>query len=89
VKNCVSSIQRLLNAFEDSPHRAGALRCQFSVLLEETGAGVRIDGWTISGYVSNATNARGILGGGVGYCYPSATVYITSRTGGVNVSKSF
>lgn len=51
--------------------------------------GVRIDTWKINLYANNVGNELGILGGGVGYDPPNAFVYITPRTVGINISKTF
>jgi len=51
--------------------------------------GVKIDSWTASLYVTNVGNARGLVGGGVGYDPPNAFVYITPRIVGLNLAKTF
>ena len=52
-------------------------------------AGVRGDSWTVSFYVNNATDARPLLNGGIGYIEPNAYVYLTPRTVGLSVSRRF
>jgi len=56
--------------------------------------GVRFDDWTISGYVINAGDKRGILGGGSqlttnSLTAPYAISYIRPRTIGMTVSRDF
>jgi iron complex outermembrane receptor protein len=52
--------------------------------------GVKIDPWTVSLYVNNATDRRGILYGGLGTVpNPAEFEYIQPRTVGMNVSRSF
>ena len=52
-------------------------------------AGLKIDSWKVDLFANNVTNRRGVLDGGYGYFYPPATIYITPRTVGINVVKSF
>jgi outer membrane receptor protein involved in Fe transport len=52
-------------------------------------AGVSADAWTVNIYANNVTNKRALINGGAGYVAASAYVYITPRTVGVSVSKSF
>jgi len=52
-------------------------------------AGTKFDSWTVTAYVNNLTNNRALINGGVGYIAPDAYVYITPRTIGLTLSKSF
>jgi iron complex outermembrane receptor protein len=52
-------------------------------------AGIKYDSWTVSAYVNNVGDVRGLINGGAGYIEPSAYVYITPRTLGFDVVKSF
>jgi iron complex outermembrane recepter protein len=52
-------------------------------------AGFRTDSWTFNLYANNVADVRGLIGGGVAYDPPNAFVYITPRTIGVNVVKTF
>jgi len=56
-------------------------------------AGFKYDTWTLSAFINNVADRRGILGGGGDYThnYPNATtyLYIQPRTFGVNVSRAF
>jgi outer membrane receptor protein involved in Fe transport len=52
-------------------------------------AGMRRGTWTINLNANNVTDERGLLDGGTGYFFPPARVYITPRTVGLNVSKTF
>jgi iron complex outermembrane receptor protein len=52
-------------------------------------AGIKYDSWTVNAYVNNVANIRGLINGGAGYIEPSAYVYITPRTAGLDVVKSF
>jgi hypothetical protein len=52
-------------------------------------AGVRTESWTCTLFVTNATDERGALNGGVGTGIPLGLVYITPRTYGVSVARSF
>ena len=51
--------------------------------------GVRFDLWTVNLFVDNVSDRRGLLGGGAATYPPIGYQYITPRTVGVNVSKSF
>ncbi len=51
--------------------------------------GVRSHTWEVNLYANNVGNERGVLGGGIGYDPPNAFVYITPRTFGINVAKTF
>lgn len=52
-------------------------------------AGVERGDWTTNVYVNNVADVRGLIGGGIGYFPSNAFVYITPRTFGINVSRSF
>jgi len=52
-------------------------------------AGVKYESWTGNLYVTNVTDRRGLLGGGVGNFIPYAFQYIQPRTVGLSVSKIF
>lgn len=52
-------------------------------------AGARTGSWTVSFYVNNVANTRGVLNGGIGYFVPDAFFYIQPRTEGVTISKTF
>jgi len=52
-------------------------------------AGVKYEDWTFNLYANNVTDRRGVLGGGIGNDPPYAFVYITPRTIGLNISKSW
>ena len=52
-------------------------------------AGVRADSWTVTAYVNNVADVRGLLNGGIGYIQPDGYVYLTPRTIGVNVARAF
>ena len=49
---------------------------------------MKYETWTLSGYVNNAFDERGILERGVDLL-PVATLYIQPRTMGMNVTKIF
>jgi iron complex outermembrane receptor protein len=51
--------------------------------------GVRLDAWTVSVYANNVGDVRGLINGGIGYFYTPARIYITPRTVGVSLSKTF
>jgi len=51
--------------------------------------GVKYDGWTGSLFVTNVTDQRGVLTGGLGAFPPFGFTYIQPRTVGVNVIRSF
>jgi iron complex outermembrane receptor protein len=51
--------------------------------------GVNYQSWTTNLYVNNVTDRRGLIGGGLGTYPPSGFQYITPRTVGINVSRSF
>jgi iron complex outermembrane receptor protein len=52
-------------------------------------AGVKYDTWTTTLYANNVSNTLGLLNGGLGYLYPPARFYITPRTIGLTVVKTF
>jgi len=52
-------------------------------------AGVRRDSWSVTGYVNNVANRRGLLDGGTDYFPVNGFVYIQPRTVGVSVAKTF
>ncbi len=51
--------------------------------------GLQRTDWTLTIYANNVTDTRGMLNGGIGYFFPPARLYITPRTIGLTVSKSF
>jgi outer membrane receptor protein involved in Fe transport len=51
--------------------------------------GLRYGSWTLNAYANNATDERAFVNGGIGYFYPVAKIYITPRTVGVNLVKTF
>jgi outer membrane receptor protein involved in Fe transport len=52
-------------------------------------AGLKWDSWSASLFVTNATDKRGLLGGGAGNFIPYAYQYIQPRTVGLSVAKTF
>jgi iron complex outermembrane receptor protein len=50
-------------------------------------AGVRLDDWTFSTFVTNVTDRRGVLNGGTGYTPPFGFLVIQPRTIGLSVMK--
>lgn len=52
-------------------------------------AGIRRSVWTADLFVTNVTDRRGILYGGLGAFPPTAFVYIQPRTVGLNISTTF
>jgi len=51
--------------------------------------GLRYDRTTLSFYVNNATDQRGLLSGGLGTSPPFAFIYLQPRTVGFTVSQAF
>ena len=51
--------------------------------------GLRVRSWTVSLYVNNLTDRRGLLSGGLGTTLPYAFNYIQPRTAGLTVIKEF
>ncbi len=51
--------------------------------------GVRWSSWALNAYANNAADTRAFVNGGIGYFYPVAKIYITPRTVGVNLVKTF
>jgi iron complex outermembrane receptor protein len=49
----------------------------------------RFDSWTVSAYVNNLTDRRGLLSGGLGTTLPYAFNYIQPRTVGLTVAREF
>jgi iron complex outermembrane receptor protein len=52
-------------------------------------AGARFDDWTVTAFVTNLTDRRGVLNGGTGYTPPFGFLLIQPRTVGVSVMKSW
>ena len=52
-------------------------------------AGVKVNSWSASLFVNNATGTRGVLNVGIGYVLPNAFIYTQPRTVGVSISRSF
>lgn len=52
-------------------------------------SGVRYDTWTVDAFVTNATDRRGVLSGGIGSLNPVAFYYTQPRTVGISVSRTF
>jgi len=52
-------------------------------------AGVKYDSWATNLYVNNVADTRALLNGGIGTLVPSHFLYITPRTIGLNVVKTF
>lgn len=52
-------------------------------------AGLHYESWTFNIYINNLADTRGVLSGGPGYFVPTAFDYITPRTIGVSLSKTF
>lgn len=55
----------------------------------DASAGVSYESWTINLFVNNVTDRRGVLQGGIGYTPPFGFQYITPRTTGLSVVKTF
>jgi len=51
--------------------------------------GVKCGSWTTNLYVNNVADERALVNGGTGYFYPAARIYITPRTVGLSVVKTF
>jgi outer membrane receptor protein involved in Fe transport len=49
----------------------------------------KFDSWSVSAYVNNLTDRRGLLSGGLGTTLPYAFNYIQPRTVGLTVAKEF
>jgi outer membrane receptor protein involved in Fe transport len=52
-------------------------------------AGAKYETWTVSVYANNALDKRALVNGGIGYLYPPARIYITPRTIGLSLVKTF
>jgi iron complex outermembrane receptor protein len=52
-------------------------------------AGMNLDSWSANVYVSNLTDERGVIGGGIAYQPSFAFVYIQPRTIGLSISRTF
>lgn len=51
--------------------------------------GMTYDTWTLSAFVNNATDKRGVLRGGLDFSVPTTFTYIQPRTVGLSLSKTF
>jgi iron complex outermembrane recepter protein len=51
--------------------------------------GLKFDSWSVSAYVNNLTDRRGLLSGGLGTTLPYAFNYIQPRTVGLTVAREF
>jgi iron complex outermembrane receptor protein len=52
-------------------------------------AGVRFEDWTLTAFVTNLTDRRGVLNGGTGYTPPYGFLIIQPRTVGLSATKLF
>lgn len=52
-------------------------------------AGVNLETWNATIYANNITDSRGLIGGGIGSFPLTGYSYVTPRTVGLNISKSF
>jgi outer membrane receptor protein involved in Fe transport len=52
-------------------------------------AGIRKESWGLNVFVTNLTDKRGLINGGLGYIPTNAFAYIQPRTFGVSVTRSF
>jgi iron complex outermembrane receptor protein len=78
-------VDERIAAFTNSPDR---LRMP-GYTKTDLRAGVKSDSWTINAYVNNVGDVRGLLNGGPGSDPPYGFAYITPRTVGVNIIKTF
>jgi outer membrane receptor protein involved in Fe transport len=51
--------------------------------------GVKYDSWTLNAFVTNVTDKRGVLTGGLGTDFANALYYIQPRTVGISLAKAF
>ena len=51
--------------------------------------GLRLNTWRLSLFANNATNRRGVVGGGIGAVPPTSFIYIQPRLVGLSVQKTF
>jgi outer membrane receptor protein involved in Fe transport len=51
--------------------------------------GAKFEAWTVSLFVNNVADKRGLVYGGLGSANPSAYFYITPRTAGLSVARAF
>jgi outer membrane receptor protein involved in Fe transport len=52
-------------------------------------AGLTRDQWELNLFVTNLTDRRGLIGGGIGTLYPNAFQYIRPRAFGASITRSF
>jgi iron complex outermembrane recepter protein len=52
-------------------------------------AGAKYNEWTANIYVNNVTDRRGLISGGIGTGVPAAIYYITPRTVGISLARTF
>jgi outer membrane receptor protein involved in Fe transport len=81
----VSYVGRRLGSFTSAPQR----QVFPSYTKVDLNMGLKFGTWTANLYVDNLADERGIVGGGQGYDPPDAFVYITPRTIGFNLIKTF
>jgi iron complex outermembrane recepter protein len=58
-----------------------------SYVQSDLRAGARYNGWSANVFVTNLTDKRGVLGGGIGTLYPNAFNYTQPRTFGFSISR--
>lgn len=81
----VSYVGDSVGVFVASPHRQN-----FPAYTRvDLHAGMKFESWTANLYVNNVTDERALVNGGIGYFYPAARIYITPRTVGLNIVKTF
>jgi iron complex outermembrane receptor protein len=74
----------------DSTFQATATRTIYPAYTQaDLRAGVRRGTWALNVYANNVTDTRGVIGGGLGFRPTNALVYITPRTVGATLSKTF
>jgi iron complex outermembrane receptor protein len=89
VGGAVSHVGDQASVFTGGPN-APAPRQTFPAYTKtDLRAGVKVQSWTVNLYVNNVADVRGVLNGGAGYSPPWAFQYITPRTVGLSVVKTF
>lgn len=72
------------------PFQATAVRQTFPAYTQvDLHTAARLKSWKLNIYANNLTNERGVLDGGIGYLNPYSFIYITPRTVGFTLTRTF
>jgi iron complex outermembrane recepter protein len=85
IQGVLSYVGDRVGVFTGTPDRQGFA----GYAKTDVRAGLKDDEWTLNLYVTNATDRRGVLTGGLGTVNPAAFTYIQPRAIGLSVDRHF